>query len=84
MAKTELLTMDNYIKFSGFIAGICSLYFAIKSDIRELATEKRYEIEHLQYQVTELKDCCNNKHNEKRLVFNERVAIMPNDIKIEE
>ena len=56
---------------------------AIKSDIRDMKTEKHFEIEHLQYQVTELKDCCNNKRSERRIVFNDRAAILPNGIEIE-
>ena len=82
MAK-ELLTLENGIKLSGLIIAFILQYAAIKSDIRDLNTQKHYEVEHLQYQITELKDCCNGHRNEKRIVFNDHVAIVPNGIEIE-
>ena len=50
----ELASLENKIKLITFAAGLMSMYFAIKSDIRELYTEKRYEVEHLQYQIEEI------------------------------
>lgn len=82
MAK-ELLTLENGIKLGGLIIAFVLQYAAVKSDIRDMKTEKRYEIEHLQYQVTELKDCCNGRKRENRIVFNDRAAILPNGIEIE-
>lgn len=82
MAK-EILTLENGIKLGGLIIAFVLQYAAIKSDIRDMKTEKHFEIEHLQYQITELKDCCNDKHNERRIVFNDHVAIVPNGIEIE-
>lgn len=82
MAK-EILTIENGIKLGGLIIAFVLQYAAIKSDIRDLNTEKKYQIEHLQYQVTELKDCCNNKRSERRIVFNDRAAILPHGIEIE-
>jgi len=82
MAK-EILTIENGIKLGGLIIAFVLQYAAIKSDIRELNTEKKYEIEHLQYQITELKDCCNDKHNERRIVFNDHAAILPHGVEIE-
>lgn len=82
MAK-ELLTLENGIKLCGLIIAFILQYAAIKSDIRDMKTEKHFEIEHLQYQVTELKDCCNNKRSERRIVFNDRAAILPHGIEIE-
>ena len=79
----ELLTLENGIKLSGLIIAFVLQYAAIKSDIRDLNTEKKFEIEHLQYQVTELKDCCNGRKRENRIVFNDHVAIVPNGIEIE-
>ena len=64
----ELASLENKIKLMTFAAGLMSMYFAIKSDIRELYTEKRYEVEHLQYQIEEIKqDCCDEKSKGKRL-----------------
>ena len=82
MAK-EILTLENGIKLGGLIIALVLQYAAIKSDIRDMKTEKRYEIEHLQYQVTELKDCCNGRKRDNQIVFNDRVAIVPNGIEIE-
>ena len=79
----ELASLENKVKFVTLIGGFMSLYFAIKSDIRELYTEKHYEVEHLQYQVTELKDCCNGRKRDNQIVFNDHVAIVPNGIEIE-
>ena len=81
----ELSTLENKIKLVTFAAGLMSMYFAIKSDIRELYTEKRYEVEHLQYQIEEIKqDCCDEKSKEKsKIVYKEQAAVMPNETKIE-
>lgn len=81
----ELSTLENKIKLLTFTAGLMSMYFAIKSDIRELYTEKRYEVEHLQYQIEEIKaDCCDEKSKEKnKIVYKEQAAVLPNETKIE-
>lgn len=81
----ELSTLENKIKLITFAAGLMSMYFAIKSDIRELYTEKRYEVEHLQYQIEEIKqDCCDEKSKEKsKIVYKEQAAVIPNETKIE-
>lgn len=81
----ELGTLENKIKLATFAAGLMSMYFAIKSDIRELYTEKRYEVEHLQYQIEEIKaDCCDEKSKEKnKIVYKEQAAVLPNETKIE-
>lgn len=82
MAK-EILTLENGIKLGGLIIAFILQYAAIKSDIRDMKTEKHFEIEHLQYQITELKDCCNGKRSERRIVLNDHVAIVPNGVEIE-
>lgn len=82
MAK-EILTLENGIKLGGLIIAFVLQYAAIKSDIRDMKTEKRFEIKHLQYQITELKDCCNDRKRDNQIVFNDRVAIVPNGIEIE-
>ncbi len=81
----ELASLENKIKLLTFAAGLMSMYFAIKSDIRELYTEKRYEVEHLQYQIEEIKqDCCDEKSKEKnKIVYKEQAAVLPNETKIE-
>jgi hypothetical protein len=81
----ELASLENKIKLLTFAGGLMSMYFAIKSDIRELYTEKRYEVEHLQYQIEEIKqDCCDEKSKEKsKIVYKEQEAVMPNETKIE-
>lgn len=79
----ELLTIENGVKLVGLVIAFVLQYAAIKSDIRDMKTEKRFEIEHLQYQLTELKDCCNDRKRENRIVFNEHKAILPNGIEIE-
>jgi len=81
MALTDktVISMENGIKFAGFIIALTIQYSLIKSDIRDLATEKKFQVEHLQYQITELKDCCNNKKN-KQISFNNREAILPSGL----
>lgn len=82
MAK-EILTIENGIKYAMLLFTMAGFYYKQSSDIRELGTEKKYEIEHLQYQLTELKDCCNGR-NSNRMVYNShREAIVPNGIEIE-
>jgi hypothetical protein len=56
-----MLNTENAIKLVTFVAGLSSMYYAIKSDIREINTEKHFEIEHLQYQINEIKiNCCDD------------------------
>lgn len=81
--KINLATLENGIKLGGLIIAFVLQYAAIKSDLRDLNTQKHYEIEHLQYQLTELKDCCNGKNKENMIVLNDHVAIVPNGIEIE-
>lgn len=83
MAK-EILTIENGIKYAMLLLTMSGFYYKQVSDIRDITTQKHYEIEHLQYQVTELKDCCNNKRNERRIVFNDHVAIVPNGIELQD
>jgi hypothetical protein len=80
----ELSTLENKVKLLTFTAGLMANYFLIKSDIRELYTEKRYEVEHLQYQIEEIKaDCCGEKSNENKIVYKQMEAILPSETKIE-
>jgi hypothetical protein len=81
-AEKPLLNLENVVKLSTLIVVVLTNYFATKSDIRDLTTEKKFQIEHLQYQITQLKDCCNNKQN-KQVVFNQAQAILPNGINLE-
>ena len=80
----QLASLENKIKFATFIGGLMSMYFAIKSDIRELYTEKHYEVEHLQYQINEIKaDCCNEKSKENKTVIRKYEAVLPTETKLE-
>jgi len=79
----ELGSLENKIKLLTFAGGLIANYFLIKSDIRELYTEKHYEIEHLQYQIEEIKqDCCDEKSKENNFVYEPKQAILPNETKI--
>lgn len=81
----ELSTLENKVKLLTFTAGLMANYFLIKSDIRELYTEKRYEVEHLQYQIEELKsDCLGEKSKEQtKLIYKQMEAVLPSETKIE-
>jgi len=81
--KKEILSIENGIKLGSLIIAFLLQYAAIKSDIRDLNTEKKYQIEHIQYQLTELKECCNNKKNAPKFTYKEHRAILPNGIEIE-
>jgi hypothetical protein len=79
----ELASLENKIKLLTFAGGLVANYFLIKSDIRELYTEKHYEIEHLQYQIEEIKaDCCDEKSKENNFTYKQPEAILPNETKI--
>ena len=81
----QLASLENKIKFATFIGGLMSMYFAIKSDIRELYTEKHYEVEHLQYQINEIKaDCCDEKRKQNQIFLKQHDAILPNETKLEQ
>ena len=78
-----MLNTENAIKLVTFVAGLSSMYYAIKSDIREINTEKHYEIEHLQYQINEIKiNCCNEtKRDNLAIELRQPEAVKPkNDI----
>ena len=78
-----MLNTENAIKLVTFVAGLSSMYYAIKSDIREINTEKHYEIEHLQYQINEIKqNCCDDaKRKSVVLEVKQPEAVKPkNDI----
>ena len=78
-----MLNTENAIKLVTFAAGLSGMYYAIKSDIRELNTEKHYEIEHLQYQINEIKiNCCNEtKRDNLTIELRQPEAVKPkNDI----
>ena len=79
----ELASLENKVKLLTFAGGLVANYFLIKSDIRELYTEKHYEIEHLQYQIEEIKaDCCDEKSKEPNFVYEPKQAILPSETKI--
>jgi hypothetical protein len=78
-----MLNTENAIKLVTFVAGLSSMYYAIKSDIREINTEKHFEIEHLQYQINEIKQNCCDDTRRKSLAIELRQpeAVKPkNDI----
>ena len=81
----QIATLENGVKFGTLMVSVLSLYFAIKSDIRELYTEKHYEVEHLQYQIEEIKaDCCGEKSKEQsKMVYKQKDAVLPSETKIE-
>jgi hypothetical protein len=81
-AQKQLLNFENVVKLSTLIVVVLTNYYATKSDIRDLTTEKRFEITHIQYQLDELKDCCNERQP-KQIVFNQPKAILPNGINLE-
>jgi hypothetical protein len=82
-APKSLLNFENIIKLSTLIVVVLTNYYATKSDIRNLNTEKRFEITHIQYQLDELKDCCNDKQP-KQIVMNRNEAILPNGLNFED
>lgn len=78
-----MLNTENVIKLVTFAAGLSGMYYAIKSDIRELNTEKHFEIEHLQYQINEIKNNCCDDTKQKSIILDiqQPSAIKPkNDI----
>ena len=64
-AEKPLLNLENVVKLGTLVVVVLANYYATKSDIRDLTTEKRFEITHIQYQLDELKDCCNDKQNKQ-------------------
>lgn len=67
------------------VVWICSLAISnvvtiqtLRSDIRDINTSKRFEIEKLQYQIDELKKCAS------RIAYAEKFAILPKEITIKD
>jgi len=82
----DILTFENLIKYAVLLFTLAGFYYKQSSDIRELGTEKKFQIEHLQFQITEIKKCCeqNGNGNERRLSYNNRSAIIPNSIELQD
>ena len=81
----QLITLENAVKLgtlSVFFLGVFTYLADIKQDIALIKQSSVYEVDKLQVQITELKDCCNEKQP-KQLVFNEPKAILPNGINLE-
>jgi len=87
MAQTaNFFTLENTVKLtvlSAFFVGIITYLTDIKQDIALIKQASIYEVKGLQEQINELKDCCNDKRNERRIVFNDHAAILPHGIEIE-
>lgn len=82
----EVLTFENLIKYAVLLCTLTGFYYKQASDIRDLNTEKKFQIEHLQYQLTELKKCCdrNGQGRGSQISYNNRIAIIPNSIEIQD
>lgn len=78
----DLLNIGNVIKVGTLLVCLTGLYYKIDSRITTLYTEKHFENEHLQYQITELKDCCNGRETNKRVAFKQSPAILPHEIEM--
>jgi len=82
-AKSTFITLENTVKLvvlSSFFVAIINFLMEIKQDIALIKQGNKYEIKDLQYQITELKDCCNGHRNERRIVFNHSPATVPNEV----
>ncbi len=81
----EMLTLENSVKLAvllGFFYNITTGIDSIKSDILLIKQGNIYEVQQLQYQITELKGCCDNRKT-KQIVMNTHEAIMPSEIEYE-
>lgn len=83
MAK-EVLTFENLIKYAVLLCTLSGFYYKQSSDIRDLGTEKKFQIEYLQYQITELKKCCGKNATDRHLLYNNMSAIIPNSIELQD
>lgn len=83
MAK-EVLTFENLIKYAVLLCTLIGFYYKQSSDIRDMGTEKRFQIEYLQYQITELKNCCGKNGTDRHLLYNNRSATIPNSIELQD
>lgn len=83
MAK-EVLTFENLIKYAVLLCTLSGFYYKQSSDIRDLGTEKKFQIEYLQYQITELKKCCGKNETDRHLLYNNMSAIIPNSIELQD
>lgn len=83
-AKPTYLTIENGVKFSTLLIGGCSLYFGLMSEIRNMNTITTKDKEMTDYRLTQLEKCCNDKRNERKFVYNQSQAILPNEIEIKE
>jgi len=83
MAKEPtILTIENFIKFTTLILTVSGLYFKLTSDIRDIITTAQKDKEFMEYRVSKLEDCCNDKGS-KQIVYSQPSAIMPHETKME-
>lgn len=68
MAANSILSTENAVKFATLLLGGSGLYFAIKSDIRDINTVIVKDKEFTEYRLNKIEDCCGGKH----LVINRR------------
>jgi len=84
MAK-ELFTIENGVKLSIlslFCWGIISGINDVKTEIALIKQAKQFEVSDLQRQVNDLKYCCNNRREERRVNYIDRSAIVPNSVEL--
>lgn len=75
--------MDNpAIKFAGYIAGLCSLYFGLRSEIRENRATQQGVNNVLNLQLSELKEDV-KEINTWRFSLSSQPALKPKPITIE-
>lgn len=82
MAK-DILSIENAIKLLGLVVAFVLQYAAIKSDLRDFQTNVKKDKEFTEYRISELQECCNGKRGDRRIVFNDHAAILPNGVEIE-
>lgn len=71
-----VFSVQNLVWICGLAISNVITIQTLRSDIRDINTSKKFEIEKLQYQIDELKKCAS------KIAYVERFAILPKEIEI--
>lgn len=73
-----VFSVQNLVWICGLAISNVITIQTLRSDIRDIATEKRLELTHIQYQIDELKKCAS------KIAYAERFAILPSKVELKE
>lgn len=81
-SSITIVKIVGMLTILGSVFAVFNWASEVKTDLALIKQKLFYSNEKIEYRISELEDCCNNKHN-KQVVFNQTQAILPNGINLE-